>query len=206
MPRQNIKESRRLQLIEANMACIARHGLTDTTIAHVSKEAEMSRGICNFYFESKEKMMQETLKHLVGEYAQWLEGVGTSLEDIVGGHFLKELCNARRLSVWMAFVAHAASHAAYRRLLVESHERTVAAIAAAGPAEQAGEIAAMIKGLWQQFLLSPEAGSREALAARCLAFVQGSKVTPLKIVAKAPKAVKQVAAEMPLFDLFAKKA
>lgn len=208
MSRKNIKESRRLQLIEANIACIARLGLTDTTIAHVSKEADMSRGIVNFYFESKEKMMQETLRTLVAEYQQWLESAGTSLEAIIEGHFSQKLCNAKRLSVWMAFVAHAASHAPYRKILAASHEQTVEAIAAAGSPEQANEIAALIKGLWLQFLLAPDAGARDSLAERCLAFAQ-NKVTPLKIVqqaAKPAKPAKPVADEMTLFDLFAKKA
>jgi TetR/AcrR family transcriptional repressor of bet genes len=204
MSRQNIKESRRLQLIEANMACIARHGLTDTTIAHVSKEADMSRGICNFYFESKEKMMQETLRHIAEEYRLWLEGAGSTLEALVAGHFSQKLCNAKRLAVWMAFVAHAASHAPYRKILLASHEQTVSALAAAGT-EQAVEIAALIKGLWMQFLLAPEAGSREVLAQRCLAFAH-NKVTPLKIVAKTVKPARPETEEMPLFDLFAKKA
>jgi TetR/AcrR family transcriptional repressor of bet genes len=205
MARQNIKEIRRLQLIEANMACIARHGLADTTIAHVSKEAEMSRGICNFYFESKEKMMQETLRHLVSEYTQWLENAGASLEEIVNGHFSTKLCNARRLAVWMAFVAHAAAHAPYRKILLAAHEQTVKAIEGTGFAEQAGEIAAMIAGFWQQFLLSPDAGARETLAERCLAFARG-RVTPLKIVAKTARLLRPESEEMPLFDLFAKKA
>jgi AcrR family transcriptional regulator len=207
MPRQNIKESRRLQLIEANMACIARLGLTDTTIAHVSKEAGMSRGICNFYFESKEKMMQETLRQLTADYAEWLERAGDSLEEIISGHFSSKLCSARRLAVWMAFVAHAAAHAPYRKLLATSHDQTVAALERGGAGEQAGDLAALIKGLWQQFLLVPEAASREALAERCLAFAQ--KQPALKIVAQSAKPAKparKAAEEMPMFDLFAKKA
>ena len=208
MPRQHIKESRRLQLIEANMACIARLGLTDTTIADVSKEAGMSRGICNFYFESKEKMMQETLRHLTTEYARWLEHGEATLEELVQGHFSKEWCSSRRLAVWMAFVAHAAAHTPYRKLLAASHEQAVAAFARVGAGEQAEEIMALIKGLWQQYVLAQGAETRESLAARCLAFVQ-NKAPALKIVAQTARPAKPArkpAEEMPMFDLFAKKA
>src|SRR5476651_2364957 len=67
MPRANVKDKRKQQLMEANIASIARRGLADTTIAHVSKGAGMSRGIVNFYFTSKDKMMQETLLFLAEE-------------------------------------------------------------------------------------------------------------------------------------------
>src|ERR1700759_100591 len=74
MARRDVKDKRKQQLMEANIASIARRGLEGTTIAHVSKGAGLSRGIVNFYFTSKEKMMQETLAFLAEEYTlAWQE-------------------------------------------------------------------------------------------------------------------------------------
>ncbi len=211
MSRKHIKETRRIQLIAANMACIARYGLTDTTISHVSKEAEMSRGIVNFYFESKEKMMQETLRFLNEEYGQTLAQSGNTPEALVRGHFSPKLCNARRLGVWAAFVAHAATHAPYRKLLATARQQMLEAFAKAGRTEQAADIAALIEGLWLEFLLAPEGQKREALVERCLAFLE-LKPT-LKLAAQTVKPVKsgkKTADEQPSLldfgDLFAKKA
>ena len=66
--RTESKESRRLQLIHATMRSIARHGLSDTTVSTVLKEAGLSRGIINLHFQSKEKLLLETLSHVVDEY------------------------------------------------------------------------------------------------------------------------------------------
>lgn len=211
MSRKQIKDTRRLQLIEANIACIARYGLADTTIAHVAQAASMSRGIVNFYFDSKEKMMQETLSQLITDYHQAL-GQAVRSEDplkaAIDVHFSPRLCGAKRLAVWVAFVAHAASHTAYRRKLVTSSDYVTDTLASClSPAtpgdpdirQQATELKAMIYGLWQQCLLSPDVAVRDSLAAGCLAFAGRN-------VARAAKPVRKDAEILPMLDLFAEKA
>ena len=74
MPRANVKDKRKSQLIAAALESIAKRGLMETTITHISKGAGMSRGIINFYFNSKEMMMREALKTLIDEYEDmWRE-------------------------------------------------------------------------------------------------------------------------------------
>ena len=68
MSRANVKDKRKAQLIAAALESIAKRGLLETTITHISKGAGMSRGIINFYFTSKEMMLRETLKTLIDEY------------------------------------------------------------------------------------------------------------------------------------------
>ena len=62
------KEVRKDQLIRATIRSIARHGLSLTTIATVAKEAGLSQGIINLHFKSKERLLEETLSHVVDEY------------------------------------------------------------------------------------------------------------------------------------------
>ncbi len=189
MSRAHIKDKRKAQLIAATIESIGKRGLQETTITHISKGAGMSRGIINFYFTSKEVMLQETLKVLVDDYAQlWQIAVPEGsplrgqarLDAIINAHFSKKLCQAKRLNVMSAFWGHAATHAAYRDLLQASDSAVQSALAdawkQAGASEQeaphvARQTHALIRGLWLAFMLSPETTDRDGLAAECCAFV-----------------------------------
>ncbi len=133
MPRVNVKDKRKQQLMEANMASIARRGLTDTTIAHVSKGADMSRGIVNFYFTSKEKMMLETLGFIAQEYTQaWQEALAAKQKETSEAYALIEsilktltsdkICTNKRMAVWAAFIGHACTHEAYAKIIRDTDE------------------------------------------------------------------------------------
>lgn len=232
MPRANVKDKRKAQLIAATIDSIGKRGLQETTITHISKGAGMSRGIINFYFTSKEAMMQETLRTLVEEYtALWQEGLPEAakgkeaLEALIASHFGKKLCQAKRLNVMSAFWGHAATHAAYREILQDSDRRLEQALAEAWKqagvtAQEAPQVArqahALIRGLWLAFMLTGE--DRDALAAEARAFVaqrlgaaprpavekprEPAKVTPIA-AAKKPKPKTAIEGQMDIEDLFA---
>ena len=70
--RTESKQKRKVQLIRATIRSIAKRGLSDTTMATVSKEAGLSQGIVNLHFQSKERLLVETLRHVVDGYrAAW---------------------------------------------------------------------------------------------------------------------------------------
>ena len=69
-PRVLPKSVRKEQLIKATVKCIAKHGLSGTTMALVTKEAGLSLGIANLHFESKEKLLTATLLKVTEEYAR----------------------------------------------------------------------------------------------------------------------------------------
>ncbi len=131
MPRLNVKDKRKQQLIDANVVSIAKRGLADTTITHVSEGANLSRGIVNFYFDSKEKMMQETLAHLLAEHdACWQEALAAAeslppvdkIQAVMRSLLADQQCSMRRLAAMSAFIAHAGTHAGYARMLRASDE------------------------------------------------------------------------------------
>jgi len=166
MPRVNVKDKRKHQLMEANIASIARRGLEDTTIAHVSKGAEMSRGIVNFYFTSKEKMMQETLAFMAAEYtASWQEALEnklketkdpiTLIEAILRALLSDRLCSHKRLAVWAAFIGHAGTHPAHAKIIHNADESLVK----------------QLKELWQKVL--PDAKVAEQRARQMQALIRG---------------------------------
>lgn len=190
MPRVNVKDKRKQQLIDANIASIAKRGLSETTIAHVSQGAGMSRGIVNFYFTTKESMMQETCQYLAGEYAgAWeraLEKAGEaasaeeSLRAIVAAHFTSALCNQKKLAVWVAFWGHGSSHNEYRKIIAGADAEFLAKVSelwaklpqASISAEAfAYDLHALIRGSWLNFLLSTQSADRDTLAAKCQDYV-----------------------------------
>lgn len=190
MPRANVKDKRKAQLIAATLDSIAKRGLQETTITHISKGAGMSRGIINFYFTSKEAMLLDTLRTLVEEYdAHWQEAIAPEknlkgqarLVALASAHFSKKLCQAKRLNIMSAFWGHAATHSAYRDVLRKSDTALELALSEswkqAGVTEQeAPQVArqnhALIRGLWLAFMLCPQDSDREGLLAECSAFIE----------------------------------
>ncbi|MEK9587754.1 MAG: TetR family transcriptional regulator, partial [Gammaproteobacteria bacterium] len=62
------KEVRQEELIAATMRCIARVGLSATTLQMVTREAGLSLGIANLHFQSKENLLRATLESVMREY------------------------------------------------------------------------------------------------------------------------------------------
>jgi TetR/AcrR family transcriptional repressor of bet genes len=193
-PRKRIKDRRRAQLIEANIASIAQHGLAETTITHVSEAAGMSRGIINFYFDSKETMMRETLDHLLEEQrACWQAALekasegssGHRLEAIISALFSSKICTRKKLAVWSAFVAHAATHAPYRYRIAESvsilrHtlEELLAAQGAEDQHHAAERLLALVEGLWMRQILSESTLERREMVELCLSLHRNRPAAP----------------------------
>ncbi len=200
MSRANVKDKRKAQLIAAALESIAKRGLMETTITHISKGAGMSRGIINFYFNSKEMMLRETLKTLIDEYeTEWGEALAKAGEDgrakvdaLIAAHFGKALCSARRLNVMSAFWGHAATQSAYRNQLEAADAKIENALTSAlahmlgGSLDEARNAAtqlhALIRGLWLNFMLNPRDVAREALAAHCASFIDRLTGAPVRIV------------------------
>ena len=200
MSRANVKDKRKAQLIAAALESIAKRGLLETTITHISKGAGMSRGIINFYFTSKETMLRETLKTLIDEYeVEWGEALAKSSDEgraridaLIAVHFGKKLCSARRLNVMSAFWGHAASQAAYRNQLEAADAKIENTLTAAlahtlgGSLDEARDAAtqlhALIRGLWLNFMLNPKDAAREVLALQAASFIDRLTGAPVRIV------------------------
>jgi TetR/AcrR family transcriptional repressor of bet genes len=119
--RKASKEIRRQQLIEATIDVMARKGYSGTTMLDVAKAAGLSSGIVNFHFETKEKLLVETLKYLADEYrANWHKALAAGAGDPAGqlrsllfSDFNPEICSPRKLAAWCAFWAEAQSRPTY---------------------------------------------------------------------------------------------
>jgi TetR/AcrR family transcriptional repressor of bet genes len=187
------KEERQGQLIKATIRSIARHGLSETTIATVAKEAGLSQGIINLHFQSKERLLEETLSHIVDEYrTAWYKAMKSSgdsaaekLAALVAVDFDKLICQRNKLAVWFAFWGESRSRLTYRKIYAESNreyrqlltELCEDLIKQSNTKIQAQRVAigllAMNSGLWLDMLISPSEMPAEQARGISLSYLRG---------------------------------
>ncbi|MEJ8569161.1 TetR family transcriptional regulator C-terminal domain-containing protein [Elongatibacter sediminis] len=176
------KETRRLQLIQATIRSIAKNGLSDTTVATVAAEAKLSQGIVNLHFQSKERLLVETLRFVADEYRDaWekaLEEAGPSpaeqLEALINVDFEPTVFAPNKVAVWFAFWSETKSRPTYRKLCAERDRRydrklneIVTALIRDGHYDHLDPdcvtegLSAVGAGLWLDLLVSPRAISRD---------------------------------------------
>jgi TetR/AcrR family transcriptional repressor of bet genes len=186
------KQERQMQLIKATVRSVAKNGLSDTTMATVAREAGLSQGIINLHFQSKERLLVETLRYIADEYrTSWekaLDGAGPSpaerLAALVEVDFKMQVCDRNKLAVWFAFWGESKSRPTYRKLcaardvqyrielgalcqlLIEEggYQGLDATVLATG-------LSAMQEGLWLDLLISPRSLTREQALNICLAYL-----------------------------------
>lgn len=176
------KSVRRVQLIEATIACIAKHGITGTTLAKVTEVAGLSLGLVNFHFATKERLFEETLRHVASEHRdQWKKVIkSTHLDDaqrflaIIDSFFHPQICSRKKLAVWFAFFGEAANRSVYRSIVEdideERHQESMRLIrrfaedrgdAGVDPVFASLTLEALTDGLWLNMLLYPEEFPRD---------------------------------------------
>jgi len=189
--RKASKEVRQLQLIEATIDSLAKRGYAETTMADVADGAGLSRGIVNFHFESKEKLLIATLQHMYDEYsAHWrasLQKAGDDparqLQQLVWADFDRSICNKRKLAAWLAFWGEAKSRPTYQALSSSRDNyyqqvfidlcTTLKQSGAYGyePQVMALALSAMLEGLWLRLMMGTEDTTRETALQAANAFL-----------------------------------
>ncbi len=175
------REKRRQQLIDATIKCIARKGMSSTTLADVAGEAGLSQGIVNLHFESKDNLLNETLRYLADEYKTHFDAAlhragsdpSDKLRAVMDLDLHPLICNRRKIAVWFAFRGEVKSRPAYRRICDEYEryydnvvENLCRKIIAEGGYENldasaiALALAALTDGLWLSCLISRQTWDR----------------------------------------------
>ena len=180
--RKASKETRRQQLIEATIDSLARRGYSETTMADVADGAGLSRGIVNFHFESKEKLLVATLQHMADEYsAHWRAALlkagdepAGQLAALVAADFDRTICNRRKLAAWCAFWGEAKSRPTYQALCGardEAYQNVFVELCRELKAEGGYDfdphatalgLSAMLEGLWLRLMMGTEEVTRES--------------------------------------------
>ena len=168
VPRKLSREARRSQLIEATIETLSARGYARTTLTEVARQAGLSHGLVNFHFETKEKLLAETLMFLAEEYRlNWtaaLERVGdkpaAQLDALLRADFNPAICTPARLSAWCSFWGEAQSRPMYQdrcgsndEAYIRQLEQICAALTAEGgypghPARTARALRVTVEGVW----------------------------------------------------------
>ena len=175
------KEDRRKQLIKATIKCIANKGLSNTTMADVTGEAGLSLGIVNLHFQSKDKLLEETLRFVADEYNRGQANMINSdsplaekMQAMVDFDFSPSICQKNKLAVWFAFWGETKARPTYQQICSQSDievESSILTLFKQVIAEghyknfDAEMImrgySAIMQGLWLDMLLSPRIFTRE---------------------------------------------
>jgi len=176
------REQRRQQLIDATMKCIARKGLGGTTLGDVAKEAGLSQGIVNLHFESKENLLNETLRYIADDYkTQFNRSLSKSgpdaaskLSALMKLDLRPSILDRRKLAVWFAFWGEVKSRPRYREVCEKSDEyydevlcSLCDQVIAEGGYENvtsaavATVLTSVTNGMWLSYLISPKRFDRQ---------------------------------------------
>ena len=185
---------RRQQLILATMRCISKVGLSSVTMAQVTKEAGLSRGIANLHFERKENLLIETLRFVTDEYnrgqaeildAATFSSAAEQLAALVQFQFSRSVTEATKMAVWFAFYGEATSRPTYQKICADSDARAARSVRALftqlGTMQEAlvdvGAVTdgyiALIDGLWLNILLAPQKMTRAKAKRVARTFLEG---------------------------------
>ncbi|MBI2718100.1 MAG: TetR/AcrR family transcriptional regulator [Rhizobiales bacterium] len=181
LPRKASREHRRQQLIDATIESLARRGYAQTTMTDVAVTAGVSHGLVNFHFDTKEKLLTETLLYLAEEYRDnWLAALAAApadpaaqLDALIVADFNERICTPSKLVAWCAFWAEAQSRPIYQEkcgandlAYIRNLEEICARLVAAGnyrhsPQRVARVLRVTAEGTWLDLLSMIEPYSRD---------------------------------------------
>lgn len=186
-------EVRRKQLIDATITCVAKYGITGTTISAVTKEAGLSLGLANFHFKSKDALLSETLISLALEHRDlWMKASqkenlssADKLRAIVDAQFHPRVCSRKKLAVWFAFFGEAAQRKSYRKssshIDIERQETSAdlcsqiikdGGYTGVNAEDVSMSLEGLFDGLWLNILMYPDKFNRENANRQVLAYLK----------------------------------
>jgi TetR/AcrR family transcriptional regulator, transcriptional repressor of bet genes len=188
MARDAIKEIRREQLIEATIDCIARKGFSEFTLAEVAATAKLSTGIVNFYFKSKDALLNATLQNMVDEYRKrWRASVeaappspAAKITAMLEGDFERLVSSRKAVTVWYAFWGETRWRPDFMTLCQDLNREfqgvatdLFTELGAADPMLIAKGFSAMSDGLWLDMLINPKGTDRDVARRVVRRFLHG---------------------------------
>jgi betaine-aldehyde dehydrogenase len=189
LPRDELEETRRSQLIEVTIDSLAEVGYVGSTLAQIASRAGVSPGLVAHYFRDKDGLLLaafRTLARRVSRGAQARLALARTprgrIQAVIDANLAPEEFNQRTGTAWLAFWGQVLHAEGLKRVQNVYQGRTLSnlrhALKRLLPAHEAHSlaamIAAMIDGVWLRAALSnwQEADS-EGARALLTAFVDG---------------------------------
>lgn len=191
-------DERRQALITATLRCLAAHGAEKTSIRNICREAEVSIGLVNHYYQSKEALIADVYEQVsndllasLTEAARAADGDPRArLSAFFRASFSPVILDSGLLRVWLSFwsmthkseliaAVHDRTYAAYRAALenllnglarADSSHRLDARLSAIG-------LSGMLDGLWLEWCLNPRTFTPDEGIRLCEAFLDGLLAT-----------------------------
>jgi AcrR family transcriptional regulator len=185
---------RRKSIIQAAMRSIAKYGFAGTTIGNICAEAQVSRGLVNHHFGTKEELLRQAYKELCEEWEFQTRDIlleanrdpEDKLRAMIRVNFGPTLFKQEHLGIWIGFWSAIGKSPALKKLNRElykddrnAYERTIEEIAAkrgksVDSRRAAISLSALMDGLWLQWCLDPKGFTPEEAEAACLELVDRS--------------------------------
>src|SRR5450755_4980677 len=174
LPRDELEESRRGQLIAVTIDSLAELGYVSSTLAQIAGRAGVSPGLVAHYFGDKDGLLEAAFRSLtrrVGDHVRArLRQISTPrarIQAIIDANLAPEEFDRRTGSAWLAFCGQVLQIKSLRRVQSVYQRRTLTNLRSSlkklVPPDEAHNlaamIAAMIDGVWLRAALS---GWREA--------------------------------------------
>ncbi len=177
------KERRRQQLIDATIKSISKKGLGSLTLADVANEAGLSQGIVNLHFDSKDNLLNETLRFLAEDYdAQFMKtldnssrGAAETLLALMEMDLKPAVCDRKKLAVWFAFWGEVKTVPTYQKICAAYNAKYIdimrelcKQIVTEGnysnidPQTVTDALSSLTDGLWLSCLINPKSFDRVA--------------------------------------------
>jgi len=187
------KQLTRQKLLDATIDLIAEQGLSGVTLGKVAQHTGLSRGICNYHFETKEQLMLEAFRMLYQEHERaWRCGAayqGESpvqrLQTLLETLLMPPIADHHKIAVWMAFWGVAPQRKTYLEICASIDREYEAEVEGllrqfSGGSEHVNgmslkaisvTLTSMIDGFWLNYLIAPDCLEPEDAVKACLAFL-----------------------------------
>ena len=183
----------KLDLIQATVAAISEHGLSELTSAKIAGAAGHTAASINFHFGSKEALLLATLREVSEEFAgamaRVMEEAGDddlrALLGIIDASLGRALSDSHKIAVWYAFLAESKARGNYQRICGERDSawsrmvidlcKRLISMRGNGLWPDAEAVAQGLMGLidqqWQGILFEGDDFDREAARRQCRAYL-----------------------------------
>jgi TetR/AcrR family transcriptional repressor of bet genes len=173
------------------MQVISQYGISGMTLQRVAEAANITAGMVNFHFKSKEALLTATLESLIQEYASELS-VATAaasspteaLVTIIDRHFTSPIMSPDRTALWYAYWGETQVRLGYQQMCAEAdrflwrlvHEQMMQLHAVDIDPVLARSLTSafigMIAELVQELMLQPDESDRHSAIQTSLAFLR----------------------------------
>lgn len=174
-----IEEVRRKDLIRAAYEVFLDHGFNGITVARIGERVGMSHGIVNYYFKTKDDLLQAVMRYafrlISDETVRRLKETSeprARVDAIIGAVFEECIFRPETASAWLSFYAQARFNKDFARLQNLYYRRLDSdlkhALKQLLPADRAAALARgvsiLIDGLWMRRAMEMPDGAPDAAA------------------------------------------